>query len=120
MSATDPWVNRFIERQKFIDQLKSNIVQHRNESRSSALNEHLSMCRVYIEFIENTERERLGVVEVDGEHRTFFRKHILCPIREFASTEDEVVSLVAELLMWTGELIARKVGGAYFDRRMHS
>ncbi len=117
MSVQDYWVIRFGERKKLIEKLRSEIIQHFNESRESPLNEYLTMCHVYLEFIENCVRERLGVIEVDCMHRSFFREHILSHIRDFAHNEDEIVSVVGELLMWKGELIARHRGGAYFDRR---
>lgn len=95
---TDAWMQRGSERQEFLDQLKSAIMDEEEES-----HKRLTIQIPFTISILHHLGEREGVVfnlYRDSPAWTFFYEKVLPQIKEFARTPEEEAFLVTELLIW--------------------
>lgn len=92
---TEAWVKRGLERQEFLDVLKQKIMDKESEA-PSRLPAQLNFIGVLTEHFARMDESVSGKNPL----RQFFKTDILSPIKDFARTDEEALSLIAELFQW--------------------
>lgn len=106
---TDAWMKRRRECEKFLEDIKSLIIDEEQEAHESRLPMY-AIHAVILEYLSHKDTCNTPFIADSPSKvrmRGVFHQTILPLTIKFARTDTEAVSLVAELFIWTGECIAR-------------